>query len=70
MPYRNGDWYQGPEFAIGQSRLLTQTEQDIKNQMLAKKLEYGDVNKFAQGGPVKDPRATRRDYAKGGPIFR
>jgi len=22
------------------------------------------------GGPVKDPRATRRDYAKGGPVFR
>lgn len=25
---------------------------------------------FAKGGPVKDPRATRRMYAKGGAIFR
>lgn len=25
---------------------------------------------MAKGGPVKDPRATRRNYAKGGPVIR
>ena len=25
---------------------------------------------YAEGGTVKDPRATRRDYPKGGAIFR
>jgi hypothetical protein len=30
----------------------------------------GSDTAYANGGAVKDPRATRRDYAKGGPIFR
>lgn len=25
---------------------------------------------YKSGGPVKDPRATRRNYAKGGPVVR
>lgn len=47
-----------------------QSEQAKANAWRARNVMGKSEQMIAKGGPVKDPRATRRMYAKGGPIFR
>lgn len=70
-----GSGYSTRKSAQDINKEQTQAQRDVAKTRADADIEVARIRAagaggMAKGGPVKDPRASRRMYAKGGPIFR